>query len=110
MDIPINDLGQWTEGQLFPSWELPLVRGSRIMDLTGVVISQLSLLLYNASFVNIGTGGGSFVINNVVPGVVTYAQATGYITVALAYVKIKVNFSSRTPDFSDFVRIKVVSA
>lgn len=107
MATPVNDLGTWTVGQLLPNWEFLLGRDNRLFDLTGVATNQLSLLLYNISKVSIGTGGGSFVINNFVPAVVTYTQITADMTVQLAYIKIKVNFGGTAPDYSDFIKIIV---
>ena len=107
MAFPINDLGTWTVGQLTPNFELLLGRDNRLFDLTGVTANQLSLLLYNASKVQIGTGAGSFAINNFIPAVVTYTQVAADMITTLAYVKVKVNFGGTSPDFSDFIKIQV---
>ena len=107
MAIPVNDLGQWAVGQLSPVWELVLARDNRLMDLTGVATNQLSLIIYNANKVQTGTGGGSFTINNVKPGVVTYTQVAGDMVAATAFVRVKVNFNGTTPDFSDYIKIVI---
>lgn len=103
----IGDLGNWTVGQLYPNWEISLARDSRIFDLTGVTTGQLSLLIYNAAKVQTGTGAGTFTINNVKPGVVTYAQAAADVASAgTFYFRLKVNFNNLTPDYSDFIHIQ----
>lgn len=108
MAIPVNDLGQWTVGQLSPVWELPLARDSRIMDLTGVTTGQLSLIIYTSAKVvaSNSPGAGTFTINNVKPGVVTYSQvAADMATAGTFYLRVKINFNGTTPDFSDYIRI-----
>lgn len=108
MAIPVNDLGNWTVGQLSPVWELPLARDSRVMDLTGVTTGQLSLIIYNANKVQTGTGAGTFAINNAKPGVVTYTQASADMASAgTYYLRVKVNFNGSTPDYSDFVKLVI---
>ncbi len=106
--FPVNDLGQWAVGQLSPSWELPLVRDNRVMDLTGVTTGQLSLIIYNASKVQTGTGAGSFTIKNVKPGVVVYAPASADMASAgTFYYRVKINFNGTTPDFSDYIHMQI---
>lgn len=116
MAIPVNDLGQYAVGQLSPVWELPLIRTdangniTRVMDLTGVTANQLSLIIYNANKVQIGTGAGSFTIPSagVKPGVVTYTQAVADMASAgTFYYRVKVNFNGTTPDFSDYIHIQI---
>jgi hypothetical protein len=115
--LPVNDLGSWTVGQLSPNWEMPLIRtdplgnpSSRVMDLTNVSTSQLSLILYNAAKIQTGTGAGTFTINNVKPGVVTYAQATADMANAgTLYLRVKVNYNGNSPDFSDYIRIVIAN-
>lgn len=114
--IPINNLGSWAVGQLYPNWELPLVRTdalgniTRTMDLTGVSAGQLSLIIYNSSKAQVGTGAGTFTINNAKPGTVTYAQASADMaTSGTYYLRVKINFNGATPDFSDYIQM-VVSA
>lgn len=107
MTVLVNDLGQWAVGQLSPNFEFVFARDNRLFDLTGVLVGQLSLILYNSNKVQTGTGGGSFTINNVKPGVVTYAQIAGDMVAATAFVRVKVNFNGTTPDFSDYIKIVV---
>ena len=114
---PVNDLGNWTVGQLLPAWEFPLTRTdangnvTRAMDLTGVTTGQLSLIIYNSTKTQqIGTGQGAFVISNSKPGVVTYTQKTGSSDIATAgtlYFRVEVNFNGTSPDYSDYVHIQV---
>jgi len=115
--MAINNLGNWTVGQLYPAWELPLVRTdangniSRAMDLTEVSASQLSLLIYNSAKTKIGTGGGSFVINNAKPAIVTYTQnpaASGLTAAGTFYYRVEVNFNG-TPDYSDYIQIVIAN-
>jgi hypothetical protein len=108
MTIPTNDLGQWAVGQLAPNWEMNLARDSRVFDLTGVTVNQLSLIIYNSGKVQTGTGAGSFTINNVKPAVVTYAQASADMASAgTFYFRVKVNFNGISPDFSDYIKIVI---
>ena len=84
------------------------MRDTRPMDLTGVITGQLSLIIYSNGKVQTGTGVGSFVINNVKPGVVTYAQAaTDMASPGTFYYRVKINFSGTTPDFSDYIKIVI---
>ncbi len=116
-NTPVNDLGSWTVGQLSPAWEFPLTRTdangnvTRTMDLTGVTAGQLSLIIYNSAKTQIiGTGQGTFAINNIKPGVVTYTQKTGTSDIATAgtfYFRVEVNFNGNAPDYSDYVHIQV---
>ena len=108
MALPVNDLGQWAVGQLSPTWELVMMRDSRLFDLTGVSTNQLSLIIYNSNKVQTGTGAGSFAINNIKPAVVTYSQATADMANAgTYYLRVKVNFNGTTPDFSDYIKIQI---
>ena len=107
MTILINDLGQWTVGQLSPNFEMILARDNRLFDLTGVSTNQLSLIIYNSAKVQTGTGGGSFVINNVKPAVVTYSQVAADMVTATSFLRVKVNFNGTTPDFSDYIKIVI---
>ena len=116
MAIPVNELGNWTVGQLAPNWEFPLVRTdangnlSRVMDLTGVTTAQLSLLIYNAAKTQTGTGTGTFTINNAKPGVVTYAQsASDMQNSGTYYFRVRINFNGTTPDYSDYVHISIAN-
>lgn len=76
-----------------------------IMDLTGVTTNQLSLIIYNSSKVQTGTGTGAFAITSAKPGIVTYAPISADVPVTAAqyYVRVGVNFNSTTPDYSDFI-------
>jgi len=106
--LPMNDLGNWAIGQLFPTWEFPLMRDSRTMDLTGVTANQISLIIYNSAKTQTGTGAGTFVINNAKPGVVTYTQQSGDMASAgTFYLRVKVNYNGSTPDYSDYVHINI---
>ena len=109
MTVLINDLGQWTVGQLSPNWEFILARDNRLFDLTGVTVGQLSLIIYTSAKVvaSNSPGAGTFTINNVKPGVVTYTQAAADMVVGTAYVRVKVNFNGTTPDFSDYIKIVI---
>ena len=113
---PVNNLGNWAVGQLYPNWELPLTRTdangnvSRVMDLTGVQVSQLSLIIYTAAKVVAANspGAGSFAINRAKPAVVTYSQATADMaTAGTYYVRVRINFNGATPDYSDYVQIVI---
>jgi len=108
--VAINDLGQWTVGQLYPNWEMPLVRDTRTMDLTGIANNQLSLVIYSSAKVQIGTGAGTFAINpaGIKPGVVTYTQvAADMATTGTFYYRVKINFGVMSPDFSDYIKIVI---
>ena len=108
--IAINDLGLWRVGQLSPQWEIPLVRDTRTFDLTGVTLNLLNLLIYNSAKVQIGTGGGSIFVNNVVPAVITYTQvAADVANVGTFYFRICVNFNGNAPDYSDYIHIQIQS-
>ncbi len=110
-NTPINDLGNWTVGQLSPTWELPLARDSRVMDLTGVTTGQLSLILYTSAkaVASNSPGVGTFTITNVKPGVVTYAQAAADMATTTAYVRVKINFNGASPDYSDLIHINIAN-
>jgi hypothetical protein len=108
MAVAVGDLGQWAVGQLAPNWELSLARDSRVFDLSGVTTGQLSLIIYNSVKAQIGMGTGTFVINNVKPGVVTYIQSSADMANAgTFYLRLKVNFNGTSPDFSDYIRIQI---
>lgn len=110
MAYPINDLGAWRIGQLTPAWEMVMVRDSRVYDLTGVTTNLLSLIIYNAAKVQIGTGGGVFALNNAIPAVITYTQvAADLANVGTFYLRICVNFNSNAPDYSDYIKLTVQS-
>lgn len=105
--VTLNDLGQWTVGQLYPNWEILLAPSSRTMDLTGIANNQISLIIYSSAKVQIGTGAGSFVINNVKPGVVTYTQAPQDVAMSGTYyvrVRMTIFSGSRSWD-SDFIKL-----
>jgi hypothetical protein len=108
--IPLNDLGSWTVGQLYPAWELALTRDTRTMDLTGVTAGQLSMIIYTAAKVVAGNspGMGTFTINNAKPAVVVYTQSSGDMaTAGTFYLKVKVNFNGSTPDYSDYIKLAI---
>jgi hypothetical protein len=98
-------ISPWTVGQLSPTWTIPMMRDSRIMDITGVTTGQLSLILYNASKVVIGSGAGTIAILEAKPAVISYAPASGDVSSAgTFYIRVKVNFNGTTPDFSDMIQ------
>jgi hypothetical protein len=98
-------INPWTVGQLSPTWTIQMIRDENIvMDLTGVIANQLSLSIYNASKVQIGTGAGTFVITSAYPGIVTYAPASADVSTAGSYyLRVKINFNNTSPDFSDYI-------
>ena len=102
MTVPISP---WAVGQLSPIWTIVLARDSKPMDLTGVTIGQLSLLIYNASHVQTGTGAGTFAIVDAYPAIVTYqlVSADVPVTAGTYFVRVKVNFNGTTPDMSDYI-------
>lgn len=114
-NTPVNNLGNWTVGQLSPNWELPLVRTdangqfSRTMDLTGVTTGQLSMILYTSAkaVASNSPGTGTFTITNVKPGVVTYAQSSADMVATVAYCRVKINFNGSSPDYSDLIAITI---
>lgn len=114
-NTPVNNLGNWTVGQTYPNWELSLARTdangqvSRTMDLTGVTTGQLSLILYTSAkaVASNSPGVGTFTITQAKPGIVTYAQATADMVATVAFVRVKINFNSTTPDFSDLIAINI---
>lgn len=95
----------WAVGQLSPTWTIPMQRDNgTAMDLTGVTTNQLSLAIYNSTYVKTATGAGTFTIVNARPGVVKYAPASGDVgTAGTYYVRVEVNFNGTTPDFSDYI-------
>lgn len=97
-------LTPWAVGQLSPTWTIIMMRDSKPMDLTGVAANQLSLQIYNASYVSTGTGAGTFSILNAKPGIVSYAPAAADVATAGTYnLRVKVNFNGNTPDMSDYI-------
>lgn len=98
-------ISPWAKGQLSPSWTIQLTRDNNTtMDLTGVTANQLSLQIYNASYVQIATGAGTFGIVNVRPGVVRYNLAAADVaTAGNYYVRVAVNFGGSSPDMSDYI-------
>jgi hypothetical protein len=96
----------WAKGQLSPSWTIPMVRDNGAqMDLTGVnASSQLSLVIYNANYIQTGTGAGTFAILETFPAMVRYTPASpDAATSGTFYVRIVVNFGGTAPDMSDFI-------
>lgn len=99
-------ISPWRVGQTAPTWTIPMIRdGNTEMDLTGVTTGQLSLVIYNSNKVITGTGTGTFTIQQVKPGIVTYALASGDVpsTAGQNYVRVGINFNSTSPDFSDLI-------
>jgi len=75
------------------------------MTLTGATTGQLSLLIYNSSHIQVGTGAGTFTIVDSNPGIVTYQLVSADVpaTAGQYYVRVKVNFNGTTPDMSDYI-------
>lgn len=73
------------------------------MVITGVTTAQITLLVYNASYVLIGTGIGVVAIIDADPAIITYALNIADLptTPGQYWVRFKVNFNNTTPDFSD---------
>lgn len=104
-----NGVSPWAKGQMFPLATFALNQGvDKFLDLTGVAANQVSLIIYNSSFVQTGTGAGSFSIlqtsDPATKGLVQYAW-TSADSAALGqqYLRVKVNFSGSTPYFSDWI-------
>lgn len=98
-------ISPWALGQLGPTWLIIMNRDSTPMNLIGVTTAQLSLLIYNSSHVQIGTGTGTFTIIDSNPGVVTYQLVSADVptTASQYYVRVKVNFNGTTPDMCDYI-------
>lgn len=98
-------ISPWAKGQTSPTWTILMARDNgAAMSLTGVATNQLSLVIYNASFAQIGTGAGAFTIVNANPGIVTYAPATAdSATTGSLYVRVVVNFNGTNEDMSDYI-------
>lgn len=95
----------WAVGQLSPLWTITLTRDGGIMDITGVTTNQLSLLIYNNSQAQTGTGQGTFSIIEAKPAIVTYQLNSADVPTVTGnyYVRVKVNFNGTTPDMSDYI-------
>jgi hypothetical protein len=75
------------------------------MNLTGVTVGQLSLVIYSASYVEIGTGAGTFTILSANPGWVRYAlDPADPATAGTFYVRFVVDFNGTSPDMSDYMQ------
>lgn len=105
-------ISPWVKGQVTPTWtfEITLDNGAPL-NLTGVTSGQCSLLIYNAAFASVATGGGSFaVLTPAISGLLTYtplAADTSGLTAGQYYVRVEVNFNSNAPFFSDFVSLTI---
>jgi hypothetical protein len=101
-------ISPWTVGQLSPLWTLPMTRDNgKVMDLTGVTTGQLSLIIYTSSktLASNSPGVGTFTIEQVKPGIVTYQLASADVpsTAGQYWVRVKVNFGGTLPDFCDYI-------
>lgn len=95
-------ISPWAKGQTSPIWTLLLSRdGGQVMDLTGIIASQLSLSIYGPSGALLATGQGTFSIVNAAPGVVRYQPATADSqTIGSNSVRVVVSFGGLL-DMSD---------
>lgn len=101
-------ISPWRVGQLSPTWTISMIRDNNTeMDLTGVLTSQLSLIIYTSAKVvaSNSPGVGTFAITQAKPGIVTYAPASADIpaTGGQYYVRVEINFNGTSPDFSDYI-------
>lgn len=73
------------------------------MNLSGVTTAQIGLLIYNANFVQIGTGEGTVTIVDANPGIITYQLVSADVptTQGTYYIRFEVNFNNTAPDMSD---------
>jgi hypothetical protein len=98
-------ISPWAKNQTSPTWTILMGRDNGApMDLTNVTADQLSLVIYNSSFAQIGTGQGSFTIVNANPGIVNYAPATeDSATIGNLYLRVIVDFGGSNEDMSDYI-------
>lgn len=99
-------ISPWAVGQQSPTWTILCQRDNNTtMNLTGVTTGQLSLVIYNASYVQIGTGAGSFTTLNASTGLINYAPvAADSATAGMYYVRVVVDFNGTSPDMSDYIQ------
>lgn len=99
------DISPWAVGDLSPSWQVTLLdKIGNPLPLTGVTTGQLSLIIYNSAFVQIGTGAGTFALLPT-PGGVQYNPALAdSATAGTYYVRVRVNFNGANPQSSDYIQ------
>jgi hypothetical protein len=99
-------ISPWAVGQQSPTWTIVCQRDNdTVMILTGVTTGQLSLIIYNSSYVQVGTSAGTFTILNAATGWVNYAPAAAdSATAGVYYVRVVVDFNGTTPDMSDYIQ------
>ena len=105
-------ISPWRVGQVTPTWTFEITTDSGSpLNLTGVTAGQCSLLLYNAAFASVATGGGTFTLPTpLTSGLLTYAPIaadTSGLAAGQYYVRVEVNFSGTSPFYSDFVSLVI---
>jgi hypothetical protein len=95
----------WTVGDTSPAWQVTLIdnRG-KPLDLSNVLVSELSLRIYNSAFVYQGNGAGTFSIPAGTVGTLQYQPAASdSATPGTYYLKFRVNFGNTEPLSSSYV-------
>lgn len=92
----------WPVGQTFPAWEIPLATDAGKEDLTGVNVSDITLVFRpNSRAGNDSVGTGTITIKSVYPGVLLYKPSTADVASAFTgqiYIKITMPPSHSTAD------------
>ena len=101
-------ISPWKAGQVTPTWTFEITTDcGAALNLTGVTAGQCSLLIYNAAFASVATGGGTFTIQTpATSGVLTYAPIaadSSGLTAGQYYVRVEVNFNSSQPFYTDYL-------
>ena len=99
------DISPWAVGDTAPSWLITLIdKTGTPLNLSGVLSSQLSLIIYNAQFVQVATGAGGFAVTSS-PGTIQYNPAAAdSATAGTYYLRFRVSFNGSKPQSSDYVQ------
>jgi hypothetical protein len=100
-----SGISPWTVGDTSPAWRVSLIDSQRnLLDLSNVIVSQLSLRIYNAAFVYQRNGAGTFSIPAGTLGTIQYQpDPSDSATPGTYYLKFRVDFGGTEPLSSNFV-------
>ncbi len=105
-------ISPWPVGQLSPI-SIPLSQESKIVDLTSVLNSQVSVKIYSVAqssssgalvYTLVGTSTGVCVITQAKPGIIQWSPASADVAAAGTFaLRVVVNFGGTTPQIFDYL-------
>ncbi len=101
-----SGISPWTSGDTSPAWRVLLLDSQRNpLDLSNVIVSQLSLRIYDSAFVYQGNGAGTWSIPAGTEGTIQYQpDPSDSATPGTYYLKFRVNFGNTKPLSSNYVQ------